>query len=133
MEALQITLTLTAEAIALAAFIGLPLHAIWSSHQRWMRDYCPPVTPYTPEVQATAAEALPEQPEASRLIEVDELIQAIPSKTVQYQQPAFEGYSKTRLRAVARELQIKRYSRLDRPELITAIASHPLAKEALTA
>ncbi|HEY9607651.1 MAG TPA: hypothetical protein V6C85_39060 [Allocoleopsis sp.] len=44
------------------------------------------------------------------------------------QPPTFEGYSQSRLRRIARELQIGRYTQMKRWELITAIASHPEAQ-----
>jgi hypothetical protein len=44
------------------------------------------------------------------------------------QPPTFEGYSQSRLRKIARELEIRRYTQMERWELITAIVSHPEAQ-----
>lgn len=53
-----------------------------------------------------------------------------PAKTEQPQnrKPTFQEYSKTRLRKIARELKIRRYSQMEIPELIMAITSHPEAQ-----
>jgi hypothetical protein len=43
MEALQNLLTVAIEVVAIAGFGGITLHAIWSSHCNWMREYCPAI------------------------------------------------------------------------------------------
>lgn len=50
-----------------------------------------------------------------------------PAETEQYQntKPTFQEYSKTRLRKIARELKIRRYSQMEIPELMMAITTHP--------
>jgi hypothetical protein len=45
----------------------------------------------------------------------------------------FSGYSPARLRRIAKELRIKRYSVMQPHELMTAISKHPKAQQALTA
>ena|SRR4028118_839282 len=42
----------------------------------------------------------------------------------------FQDYSKTRLRKIAKDLQIRRYSQMERGELMTAITSHLAAQQA---
>lgn len=42
--------------------------------------------------------------------------------------PTFQNYSEARLRKIAKEMKIKRYSVLSRAELMSAIARHPAAK-----
>ena len=41
--------------------------------------------------------------------------------------PTFQNYSEARLRKIAKEMKIKRYSVLSRAELMSAIARHPAA------
>lgn len=49
MEFVQDLLTYAAQAIALAGFGGIALHAILSQHHRFMATYCPRIETYTPE------------------------------------------------------------------------------------
>ncbi len=56
---------------------------------------------------------------------------SIPMNDTEYpknQEPTFQNYSKTRLRKIARELGVRRFSKMEIPELITAITSHPKAQ-----
>lgn len=50
-EMIQSALTATIEIVAIAGFGGIALHAIYTSHKRFMAEFCPPVAPYTPETQ----------------------------------------------------------------------------------
>jgi hypothetical protein len=51
MEALQNLLTLAIEVVAVAGFGGIAVHAIWSGHCKWMKEYCPVVKPFEPAVE----------------------------------------------------------------------------------
>jgi hypothetical protein len=48
MEFIQAALTAVIEIIAIAGFGGCVVHALYSSHKRWMEIYCPPVKPFEP-------------------------------------------------------------------------------------
>ena len=49
MQAIQHILTLAIEVFAIAGFGGIFLHALYTHHQRWMQEHCPPVEPYNPD------------------------------------------------------------------------------------
>lgn len=50
METLQNLLAIAIEVVAVAGFGGIVLHAIWSSHCKWMKEYCPPVEFFEPAI-----------------------------------------------------------------------------------
>lgn len=93
-----------------------------------------------------------EQPEVPAiadpwLLEVDEQIKVATAKSIQAvpmllltpaksqvkPQQTFIEYSPTKLRKIAKNLKIKRYSVMPPNELIAAISKHPKAQEFLTA
>lgn len=45
METLQNLLTIAIEVVTVAGFGGIALHAIWSGHCSWMKEYCPAIEP----------------------------------------------------------------------------------------
>lgn len=54
-----------------------------------------------------------------------------PSKPQQQQEPTFNGYSLSRLKKIAKEMKIKRYSVMQPHQLMVAISTHPKAKQLL--
>jgi len=57
METLQNLLTIAAEATVIVGLAGIAVHAIYTQHKNFMTEFCPPVAPYQPEVQAAIAPA----------------------------------------------------------------------------
>jgi hypothetical protein len=57
METLQNLLTIAAEATVIVGLAGIAVHAIYTQHKNFMTEFCPPVAPYQPEVQAAVAPA----------------------------------------------------------------------------
>ena len=57
METLQNLLTIAAEATVIVGIAGIAVHAIYTQHKNFMTEFCPPVAPYQPEVQAAVAPA----------------------------------------------------------------------------
>jgi hypothetical protein len=54
-ELIQATLTAAAEATVIIGITGIIAHALYTSHRNFMTEFCPPVTPYTPDTQETEA------------------------------------------------------------------------------
>lgn len=70
METLQNLLTFAIEFIALTGFGGITLHAIWSSHCKWMNEYCPPVRPFEePAVEEAVVEPTVEEAVVEPVVE----------------------------------------------------------------
>jgi hypothetical protein len=80
METLQNLLTAAIEVVAIAGFGGIALHAIWSSHCKWMNEYCPAVEELAvepvieepavePAVEELAVEPVIEEPAVEPVIE----------------------------------------------------------------
>lgn len=61
MEFAQAFLTAAIEVVAIAGFGGILLHALHSSHCKWLTTYCPPVKPYDP-AEETMQEEIPAAP-----------------------------------------------------------------------
>src|ERR671933_682596 len=59
METLQNLLTFAIEFVAIAGFGGVALHTIYSSHYKWMNEYCPPVRSFK---EPTVEEPTVEEP-----------------------------------------------------------------------
>ena len=62
METLQNLLTIAIEATAIIGFGGIALHAFWSSHCKWMAEYCPTIEPVA--VEPVAVEPVAVEPVA---------------------------------------------------------------------
>jgi hypothetical protein len=65
METLQNLLTIAAEATVIVGLAGIAVHAIYTQHKNFMTEFCPPVAPYQPEVQAAVAPAAVEAVEVA--------------------------------------------------------------------
>lgn len=153
MEFVQDLLTAATQIIAIAGLGGIAVHAIYTYHTRWMRTYCPAIASHTPDTQAKETEASstlaptpqPEPPAIEDAWEtpiatsparywVREALAAQPTlclpaaiEETKPTFPTFQGYSEARLRKIAKEMKIKRYSVLNRAQLMTAIGKHPAA------
>jgi hypothetical protein len=64
-EIAQSALTAAAEVIAIAGITGIVAHALYTQHKNFMTEFCPPVAPYQPEVQAAVAPAVVEAVEVA--------------------------------------------------------------------
>lgn len=145
-DTIQHILTLFFNAIAIMGFFGIALHAMWKAVCAEVAGW---ETPHTmPKTQQEKALEAP-----TRLIEMPKfadpweleittssrrwgtpksidqpLIKLLPpaanpeaSLSVP---PTFQGHSRNKLRKIAKSLKIKGYSRLEVPQLISAITTH---------
>ncbi len=141
MQAIQAFLTIAIEVTAIVGFGGIALHAIWSRHRRWMATYCPPIAPQL-ELRKPQPESVESEPLVAVsdpwILEIDEPVLTTTTKPACQQikpmfllspatpvEASFDRLTKTRLNAIAKELKIPRYSRMDRLDLISAISKHP--------
>ena len=64
-EIAQSALTAAAETTVIVGLAGIILHALYTQHQHFMTEFCPPVAPHQPEAQATVAPAVVEAVEVA--------------------------------------------------------------------
>lgn len=83
MQAIQDLLTLAIEATAIIGFGAIALQDILRQHRRFMREFCPPVAPYMPQVAQLSAEATPTDEElAQRIDELTHGEESVPSELI---------------------------------------------------
>ncbi len=105
-EIAQVTLTAAAEVIAIAGITLIIAHALYTQHQHFMTEFCPPVAPCPPVVQ----------PEISAVVEIDQPVVDDP-----WTEPAVE--------VVTNVVELRPVSRHFNPQLaLPAAKEEPKAK-----
>jgi hypothetical protein len=124
-DTIQSILTYSIEAIAVIGFLSCWLHYCATTTlieiRSWGTPQSFPHSIITNELKSSVAAHSMSSRDDSPISDTNQ---------PKNQLSTFQDYSKTKLRKIAKDLQIRRYSQMERGELMTAIISHLAAQQA---